>query len=185
MPLCYCVIIYGYVSGSQNISYCEADVLLISLMSIYKQYAFVRQFKCLACCLYLGDYNVFQNCSGTTTASGSSSWLKKADAGSCRSNCVPSRSVTEDVSLAVIDGITSVSTMSMSEYEGKQIQRKMGKAPKNGNVSFKKPRMLQPDNLLPQTEADEAKTESEKLGLHLVRCSSAGEVFCYVLVIIM
>lgn len=112
---------------------------------------------------------------GTTTASGSSSWLKKADAGSCRSNCVPSRSVTEDVSLAVIDGITSVSTMSMSEYEGKQIQRKMGKAPKNGNVSFKKPRMLQSDNLLPQTEADEAKTESEKLGLHLVRCSSADK----------
>ncbi|KNA20552.1 hypothetical protein SOVF_051310 isoform A [Spinacia oleracea] len=110
---------------------------------------------------------------GTTTASGPPPWLKKTDAALCRNNFLPSRSATEDASLGVVDGITSGSTMSMSEYEGKQIQRKVGKFPRNGSGLLKKTRMLQSDNFLSHGEADEAKTESDKLGLHLMKCSNA------------
>lgn len=109
---------------------------------------------------------------GTSAVSGSSSWLKKSDAALCRNNCLPSRT-TEDVSLGMVDGIASGSTMLMSEYEGKQIQRKVGKVPRNGSGSFKKPRMLQSENFLSHAEAVETKTESDKLGLHLVKCSNA------------
>lgn len=82
----------------------------------------------------------------------------------------------------MVDGITSGSTMSMSEYEGKQIQRKVGKFPRNGSGLLKKTRMLQSDNFLSHGEADEAKTESDKLGLHLMKCSNAGKVFNHGLV---
>ncbi|XP_021757569.1 uncharacterized protein LOC110722609 isoform X3 [Chenopodium quinoa] len=110
---------------------------------------------------------------GTSTASGPPPWLKKSDAASCRNNFLPSRSTTEDVSLGLVDGISSGSTILMSEYEGKQIQRKVGKVPRNGSGLFKKPRMLQSDSYLSHAEADEVKTESDKLGSHLVKCSNA------------
>ena len=78
--------------------------------------------------------------------------------------------------MGVIDGVTRGSTILMSEYEGKLLQRKMGKVPRNVSGSFKKPR-VQADNLFSQAEIEDAKTETEKLGLHLIKCSTAGKIF--------
>ncbi|XP_057518565.1 uncharacterized protein LOC130799476 isoform X2 [Amaranthus tricolor] len=111
---------------------------------------------------------------GANSSSGSSSWLKKTDTEICRTNCLPSRLGTEDVSMGVIDGVTRGSTILMSEYEGKLLQRKMGKVPRNVSGSFKKPR-VQADNLFSQAEIEDAKTETEKLGLHLIKCSTADK----------
>ncbi|KAK9668074.1 hypothetical protein RND81_13G033600 [Saponaria officinalis] len=59
--------------------------------------------------------------------------------------------------------------------EGKQTPRKVGKVPRNGSVSFKKPRMFPADNVLPQPENGAEKMELDTLDSHFVKCSNADK----------
>ncbi|KAL9242793.1 hypothetical protein vseg_016759 [Gypsophila vaccaria] len=59
--------------------------------------------------------------------------------------------------------------------EGKQAQRKVGKIPRNGGASFKKLRMCQADDALPQPENGAEKMEVDMLDSHLMKCSNADK----------
>lgn len=113
---------------------------------------------------------------GRRGASEPCSQIKKAEAELYRASGLLPRAETEDSSRGLDHGIIIGSATSISGFDGKTIQRRVGKAQRNGNGPFKKLRMSQVDNLLPQAEADDTKMESDKLGSHLVKCSNAGAI---------
>ena len=130
-------------------------------------------FDLLACSL---DDLHYSTCSGISGASEPFSQIKKTEAELHRASGLLPRPETEDSSKGLDHGIMIGSATSISGSDGKTIQRKVGKAQRNGNGPFKKLRMPQIDNLLPQAEADDAMMESDKLGSHLVKCSNAGAI---------
>ncbi|KAJ8426440.1 hypothetical protein Cgig2_001699 [Carnegiea gigantea] len=111
---------------------------------------------------------------GISGASEPCSQIKKGETELYKASGLLPREETEDSSRGLDHGIIIGSATSISGFDGKTIQRKVGKAQRNGNGPFKKLRMSQVDNLLPQAEADDTKMESDKLGSHLVKCSNAG-----------
>ncbi|KAJ8436604.1 hypothetical protein Cgig2_030199 [Carnegiea gigantea] len=112
--------------------------------------------------------------SGVSSAAEPCFWTQKVGMEQYKSNGRVTGLTTEDVSQRLNHGITSNGTALASGSEGKEIQWKVGKSPRNGTGCFKKPRMLQRDNLLHHPEADDTKMESDLVGSHLVKCSNAG-----------
>ena len=112
--------------------------------------------------------------SGVSSAAEPCFWTQKVGTEQYKSNGRVTGLTTEDVSQRLNHGITSNGTALASGSQGKEIQWKVGKSPRNGTGCFKKPRMLQRDNLLHHPEADDTKMESDLVGSHLVKCSNAG-----------
>jgi len=118
----------------------------------------------------------YSKSSGISGASEPCSQIKKGETELYGASGLLPRAETEDSSRGLDHGIIVGSATSISGFDGKTIQRKVGKAQRNGNGPFKKLRMSQVDNLLPQAEADDTKMESDKLGSHLMKCSNAGAI---------
>ncbi|XP_074264787.1 uncharacterized protein LOC141587234 [Silene latifolia] len=121
------------------------------------------------------DFSSFVSNRGTCIASGSLSWTKKQDTELHRSNYLVSRSITEDASRGLDHGLANGSVALINGLEGNQAQRRVGKVPRNGSGSFKKPRMFQTDNILPLADNDDAKMEVDVLGTNFVNNSNTDK----------
>ncbi|GMH09365.1 hypothetical protein Nepgr_011206 [Nepenthes gracilis] len=108
---------------------------------------------------------------GPVNVSDSPSCVKKMDAESCR-NSTQFRLLKDGMPPELNHGGMSSPVLLIEE---KQLQQKTGKTPRSGNGCFKRPRMPQLENLMPQAEVNDTEVGSDKFGSLVVKCSNAAK----------